>query len=227
MDKIGKNRLLMIVVAIIAVILFIWIVYPLFVNTSGSRRGQTMPQEHHLEEHHMEMPHTVEKFNPGEQAPHVVPEASNAKQVEEHAIPIASAIGDNAVKPSMGSIGNGPYANPQVGSVMDGPGFERCNVDGAEAITSSSIPANYYYIDDGAGGEMSIVNNLCSKSCCADQWPTPFKQKYDPYVCANKDQFVPSTLFCNNSYSDSGCLCLTKKQAEFIYNRGQNGREWF
>jgi hypothetical protein len=122
-----------------------------------------------------------------------------------------------------------PVADPRTASLMDGPGFERGDVDGVESITSTSIPANYYMLDDGAGGEFNLANNMCSKSCCSSQYPTPFKQKYDPYVCANKDQFVPSNMMCNNSFNDSGCMCLTKKQASFIYNRGisSGGREWW
>ncbi|MBA42456.1 MAG: hypothetical protein CMF62_00415 [Magnetococcales bacterium] len=89
------------------------------------------------------------------------------------------------------------------------------------------IPENYYFLDDGAGGRMSIQHNLCSKSCCSEQYPTPFKMKHDPYVCNNKDKFVPSNIYCNNSFQDSGCLCLTKDQSEYMYNRGGNGREWF
>ena len=126
-----------------------------------------------------------------------------------------------------------PHVNPTVGSLIDGPGFEGV----PEKITpqyarvfqpaGSSVPSNYYFLDDGDGGDMSIQYNLCSKSCCSPQWPTPFKLKYDPYVCANKDKFVPSRIFCNNTYESSGCLCLTKDQARFIYNRGGNGREWF
>lgn len=120
-----------------------------------------------------------------------------------------------------------PYVNPQTGTLMDGPGFERPLPDEPVIERSSVIPSNYYFLDDGANGEFSVQHNLCSKSCCSEQWPTPFKQKYDPYVCNNKDKFVPSNVFCNNSFQDSGCLCLSKKQASFLYNRGGNGREWF
>jgi len=120
-----------------------------------------------------------------------------------------------------------PYVNPETGTLMDGPGFERPLPDDAAAERSSVIPSNYYFLDDGANGEFSVQHNMCSKSCCSEQWPTPFKQKYDPYVCNNKDKFVPSNIFCNNSFQDSGCLCLSKKQASFMYNRGGNGREWF
>lgn len=124
---------------------------------------------------------------------------------------------------------NKPFVNPQVGTIMDGPGFEKGDVDGVSQETMSNIPSNYYFLDDGAGGEMEIQHNLCSKSCCSAQWPTPFKQKFDPYVCGakNSGEFIPSQIFCNNSFQDSGCLCLTKKQGQFLYNRGGNGREWF
>lgn len=120
-----------------------------------------------------------------------------------------------------------PQVDAATGSVMDGPGFEENELEGAAEITNTSIPSNYYFLDDGANGEMSIQHNLCSKSCCSEQWPTPFKTKYDPYVCENKDKFVPSRIFCNNTFQDSGCLCLSKDQARHIYNRGGNGREWF
>ena len=120
-----------------------------------------------------------------------------------------------------------PNVNPQTGTLISGPGFEKGIVDDIYQPANAQVPSNYYFLDDGADGEMSIQHNLCSKSCCSEQWPTPFKQKYDPYVCQNKDQFVGSRIFCNNSFQDSGCLCLSKKQAAHIYNRGGNGREWF
>ena len=119
------------------------------------------------------------------------------------------------------------YVDPNTGSLIDGPGFEASEIEGSISSQQPSISSNYYFLDDGANGEMSIQHNMCSKSCCSAQWPTPFKQKYDPHVCKNKDKFVPSSIFCNNAFNDSGCLCLTKPQANFLYNRGNNGRELF
>src|SRR5690606_25281763 len=71
-----------------------------------------------------------------------------------------------------------PFVDVSTGTIMDGPGFERGPVEGSAEVPDT-IPSNYYFLDDGAGGEMSIQHNLCSKSCCGAQWPTPFKQKYD------------------------------------------------
>ncbi|QKF93880.1 hypothetical protein QKU48_gp0422 [Fadolivirus algeromassiliense] len=101
---------------------------------------------------------------------------------------------------------NLPNVNPKTGSLIDGPGFERGDVEGVTQEVMSMIPSNYYFLDDGNAQNDTVVHNLCSKSCCSAQWPTPFKQKYDPYVCANKDQFVPSNIFCNNSFQDSGLM---------------------
>jgi len=122
---------------------------------------------------------------------------------------------------------NLPFVDPKTGTLIDGPGYEQGEIEGITQDAFSKIPSNYYFLDDGADGEMSIQHNLCSKSCCSEQWPTPFKQKYDPYVCGNKDKFVPSNIFCNNTFQDSGCLCLSKDQSRFLMDRGTNGNELF
>jgi hypothetical protein len=100
-------------------------------------------------------------------------------------------------------IPKGPYVDSQTGSLIDGPGFDKGEIDDVYREPSSSIPSNYYFLDDGASGEMSIQHNLCSRSCCSEQWPTPFKKKFDPYVCQNKDKFIPSNIMCNNSLTCS------------------------
>lgn len=113
------------------------------------------------------------------------------------------------------------------GLLIDGPGFEKDDksVSSSQAgtVPSSRIPSNFYFLDDGLGGAMSLHNNLCSKSCCTPQWHAPFMQEHNKYVCANKDKFVQSSqYFCQNDTNDTGCLCLTKEQRDFYMSRGGN-----
>ena len=77
-------------------------------------------------------------------------------------------------------------------------------------------------LNDGADGNMGMGFNLCSKSCCSTQYPTPFGLPVDPLVCGSKQEFVPSTYTCNNGWQDGGCLCMTKEQALFLNTRGNN-----
>lgn len=83
---------------------------------------------------------------------------------------------------------------------------------------------NFYNNDlaDGEGGNYSLSTNLCSPSCCSPTYPVPFKLEQDPLIDANKEEYVYNDMYCNNSWQDAGCLCLTKKQADFIRNRGGN-----
>ena len=106
----------------------------------------------------------------------------------------------------------------------DGPSTNLpVKIEGPSGKSVEKLPEDYYFLDDGADGKMSIQHNLCSRSCCSEQYPTPFKLKYDGNVCNNKSKYVPSQIMCNNAYQDSGCLCMTKDQANFLTNRGGNG----
>lgn len=84
----------------------------------------------------------------------------------------------------------------------------------------------YGKIDDdwmeNLNGDESLSFNMCSKSCCSPQYPTPFALPEDPLVCNSKDEFVPSSYTCNNGWQDSGCVCMTKKQSKFLGSRGGN-----
>lgn len=71
-------------------------------------------------------------------------------------------------------------------------------------------------------GDNGLNFNQCSPACCSDQWPLPFKLPVDKMTCGSKDEFVPTSYFCNNGWQDSGCLCMRKDQSEFIGARGQN-----
>ena len=81
---------------------------------------------------------------------------------------------------------------------------------------------NYYLLDDGEDGAAGLQFSQCSKSCCPDQYPLPFKMPVDKSVCDSKDEFSLSPYTCNNAWQDSGCVCMTKKQANFLGNRGGN-----
>lgn len=71
-------------------------------------------------------------------------------------------------------------------------------------------------------GDNGLNFNLCSPACCSDQWPLPFKTPVDTMTCQNKDEFVPTSYFCNNGWQNSGCLCLRKDQNDFLTSRGYN-----
>lgn len=115
-----------------------------------------------------------------------------------------------------------------VGTLIDGPS-EPVGISSKGAF-SNAIPDNFFFLDDGDEGRMSVQNNLCSKNCCSSVWPAPFQQESNPYVCAalkNQD-LVPSDMFCNNSVGlDSGCMCLSKNQARFLQGRGSNSSPWY
>ena len=77
-------------------------------------------------------------------------------------------------------------------------------------------------LNDGANGNMGMGFNMCSKSCCSTQYPPPFGLPVDPLVCGSKKEFLPSSYTCNNGWQDSGCLCMSKEQSEFLNSRGNN-----
>lgn len=229
-NQFDNNNVTMFVFAIIALIIFLWIVFPFM----------TTPRFVNMERFNGVPEHTVVVAETPTAPVEMIPETEAEMQVEAEMRAKSNMNGvlpetETASVPQMpsGKPGNimlnkkPPHVDPKTGIVMDGPGFEKGEIEGTYMEGPSAVPSNYYFLDDGAGGEFSIQHNLCSKSCCSEQWPTPFRQKYDPYVCQNKDKFVPSRIFCNNTFQDSGCLCLSKKQAQFMYNRGGNGREWF
>lgn len=201
-----KECLLTVVLVIVAVVFLIWLFVP-NLNLRGTK---------------------TEKFN-GKQL-----KTQSTQEIQNEQI-LPEEYPSQEILPETQDIKNGPFVDVKTGSIMDGPGWEnggfedkeKNETEGVPSNLPPGIPSNYYFLDDGAGGEMSIQHNLCSKSCCSDQYPTPFKQKYDPYVCNNKSKFVPNNYYCNNSFQDSGCLCLTKQQSKFISNRGGNGSEWF
>jgi len=90
----------------------------------------------------------------------------------------------------------------------------------------SESVANYGKIDrldDGYNGSMGLNYNMCSKSCCGPQYPPPFNLEEDEMVNKFKDKFVPNNYSCNNAWNNTGCVCMTEKQRDYIQSRGGNG----
>ena len=78
-------------------------------------------------------------------------------------------------------------------------------------------------LDDGGDGLYGLNYSLCSKSCCSPQYPTPFPMDKDVVMEKLKGSFVPNSYKCNNGWQDSGCVCMTGKQRDFLSERGGNG----
>lgn len=77
-------------------------------------------------------------------------------------------------------------------------------------------------LDDGMNGNAGVNFNMCSKSCCSRQYAPPFSVPSDPMVKNSNTKFVPNNYMCNDGWNDSGCLCLTETQSEFLNSRGGN-----
>jgi len=137
------------------------------------------------------------------------------------------SIPGSAIKAERGDKFNfgQPYVDGASGSLFAGPGFEATQMRNMLGEEIGPVPADAYMLPDGAAGNMNIANNLCSKSCCSPQWPTPFRVPEDRFVCQQKrnGNLVPSQYYCNNAFQDAGCLCMTKEQGNFLFSRGGNG----
>lgn len=121
---------------------------------------------------------------------------------------------DVPVKPQLFDAGSG--------TVLSGPEFVPSQFLSPWYQAYTGDMKNHYLLDDGAGGSAGLQFNMCSKSCCSEQYPLPFKMPVDSAVCGSKDEFVPNNYTCNNAWQDSGCVCMTKDQANFIGSRGGN-----
>jgi hypothetical protein len=75
---------------------------------------------------------------------------------------------------------------------------------------------------DNFSNLIKIDQNICSPQCCKHtQWPVSFNT-IDPNIDQNlfKD-YIGSNLSCNNGPTGGGCLCVTKKDYEYLSKRGQ------
>jgi hypothetical protein len=77
-------------------------------------------------------------------------------------------------------------------------------------------------LDDGSDGDMGLLYAPCSMNCCSPQYPPPFKLSKDKHI--DMDKYVPTSYKCNNAWNNSGCVCMTKEQRDFIASRGGNNK---
>ncbi len=105
---------------------------------------------------------------------------------------------------------------------MGGSEFIRPDFDNSDKLHINPIPPGSYLLDDGMGGNAGYATTKCSKSCCSAQWPTPFNLKYEKDICNSQEEYEPNNMYCNNAWEDSGCLCLDKKQYNYLADRGGN-----
>lgn len=82
---------------------------------------------------------------------------------------------------------------------------------------------NYGIFDEPIyNGYYGLNHNICSKSCCSMQYPTPFLITSNRFSGKNSEKYVSSNYTCRNSYQDTGCLCMTKNQKRILETRGNN-----
>lgn len=61
-----------------------------------------------------------------------------------------------------------------------------------------------------------------SPACCASTFPVPFKIPVDKEIMKNAGDYVPSPYMGNNNWSNSGCACVRKEDAQALFHRGGN-----
>jgi hypothetical protein len=123
------------------------------------------------------------------------------------------------------------YYDSKTGTMMTSPDYIPSDIEpawGQPAVNQTKYDSPMFANKVGAMehatdlGKNTLAFDLCSPSCCADQYPVPFPLASDPEVCKNKKDFVPSSYMCNNNWQNSGCLCMTKDQSEMLATRGGN-----
>jgi|UniRef100_A0A6C0ECI5 hypothetical protein len=80
---------------------------------------------------------------------------------------------------------------------------------------------NSLLFPDNSNGIPKLDNNKCSKNCCnlSTQWKLPselFNDKQQNYT-----NYIPSNISCN-SRDTTGCLCIEKKDFNYLRDRGKN-----
>lgn len=61
-----------------------------------------------------------------------------------------------------------------------------------------------------------------SPACCAPTYPVPFKIPVDKEIMKNAGDYVPSPYMGDNNWTNSGCACVRKEDAQALFSRGNN-----
>jgi hypothetical protein len=117
---------------------------------------------------------------------------------------------------------NLPHYDPINGSIQEATGWNDPQYTQTNGFVKSDVPYNYYLLDDGYGGVSSVLNNVCSPSCCNKQYETSTVKAAmtDPNVDPQLSDYASSNMTCSGG--NSGCVCMTKQQQQYLENRGGN-----
>lgn len=117
-------------------------------------------------------------------------------------------------EPEMGSHNNDEYSKP----VFD---YERSSILNGNAKTNWISPAwdPEQVLSSDAENDPRMIYNKCSLSCCTQPYASTLTGKVDPDVFddnGNK-KYISTNYNCQNTCG-SGCVCLTKTQANNFNN---------
>ena len=130
----------------------------------------------------------------------------------------------NATHSAPTNVYNPRQFQPEIAQKVNDEGFIELN-DQVETpyVANSESSARYGDIDALQPVDLSLSYSHCSPSCCSpNQWPMPFSMPEDDYVRQNKANIIGTNYSCMNSFGNTGCPCLTKKERLFLGNRGNN-----
>lgn len=66
-----------------------------------------------------------------------------------------------------------------------------------------------------------IDTKLCSTQCCKHvQWPVPFNTNNPNIDSKLFKDYIGTNLTCNNGPTGGGCVCVDKKDYDYLSNRG-------
>lgn len=159
----------------------------------------------------MSKPSDIKEVEP---APEIIKSLSAPVETKEKSHSMELKQPDTPIRPAFYDSGSGV--------MMAGSEFTPTELLSPWYQTYTGDVKNHFLLDDGGNGSNGLHFNMCSKACCSEQYPLPFKLPFEEKVCANKQKFVPSPYMCNNAWQDTGCVCMTKGQSDFIGGRGGN-----